>query len=260
MNRDFREEILRQLQNIEAQNNVRILFAIESGSRAWGFASPDSDFDVRFVYAHPVEWYLRVHPQRDVIELPIDADLDINGWELRKALQLMAKCNPTLLEWLDSPIVYSDHQESKAQLRSLAKSFFRPVTCWHHYHSMAKTNYREYLQEDMVKLKKYLYVLRPLLACQWVEAGFGMPPMEFEILVNRLVTQTNLQCAIQNLLEQKKQTAEAGMAPKIQVLNDFIEAELIRHRDVANTLEHGEPADTTLADIFLRETVMKLSG
>ena len=95
-----------RLSAIEAEFGVRILYACESGSRGWGFASPDSDYDVRFIYVHPLAWYLQVHVQRDVIELPISDELDINGWELRKALGLLRKGNATLIEWLDSPIVY----------------------------------------------------------------------------------------------------------------------------------------------------------
>jgi uncharacterized protein len=103
---DIRSDILDRLLAIEAEHGVRALYACESGSRGWGFASPDSDYDVRFIYVHPLPWYLRVSAQRDVIEVPISDELDINGWELRKALSLLKKGNATLIEWLDSPVVY----------------------------------------------------------------------------------------------------------------------------------------------------------
>lgn len=103
-----RTRVLVELEAIEQRHDVRVLFACESGSRGWGFASPDSDYDVRFLYVHKPEWYLRVEPQRDVIERPIDDVLDVSGWELRKALQLMRRSNPTLFEWLDSPVIYRE--------------------------------------------------------------------------------------------------------------------------------------------------------
>ena len=104
------EEIQRSIDEIEQSENVTVLYACESGSRAWGFHSQDSDYDVRFIYAHPPDWYLSVdlEKKRDVIERPILDDLDVSGWDLRKSLQLFRKSNPPLLEWLDSPIVYRD--------------------------------------------------------------------------------------------------------------------------------------------------------
>jgi predicted nucleotidyltransferase len=116
----MREQVMANLRAIEAQHNVTILFACESGSRGWGFASPDSDYDVRFIYVNRLPWYLTVAPGRDVIELPISGDLDINGWDLRKALGLMRESNPTLLEWLRSPIVYREEAETMARFRALA--------------------------------------------------------------------------------------------------------------------------------------------
>ena len=106
---EMQETILVELKTLEAKECVQILFAIESGSRAWGFPSPDSDYDVRFVYARPADWYLSITPGRDVIELPIEELLDINGWDIRKALGLLLKPNPVLLEWLSSPLRYHLH-------------------------------------------------------------------------------------------------------------------------------------------------------
>ena len=101
----MKSEIVAQIQGIESTHDVTVLYACESGSRGWGFASPDSDYDVRFIYVHRLPWYFQVSPGRDVIEVPISGDLDINGWELRKALGLIKKGNATLIEWLDSPVV-----------------------------------------------------------------------------------------------------------------------------------------------------------
>lgn len=124
----MRAEIAQKISEIEAKENVTVLYAAESGSRAWGFESPDSDYDVRFIYARPLEWYLSVSDRRDVLEYPISDDLDINGWDLRKALRLLAKSNPHLIEWLWSPFVYKSTL-MVADMRSLAHSFSSPTSC-----------------------------------------------------------------------------------------------------------------------------------
>ena len=250
-------EIQQQLTRMEALHDVRILLAIESGSRAWGFESPNSDWDVRFIYAPRLPWYLRVNAPRDVIELPISGDLDINGWELRKALHLMQKCNPVLLEWLDSPILYRQDEAVMAQFRALSREFFAPQACWHHYLSMAKTNNREYLQTPTVRLKKYLYVLRPLLCCQWIEQGRGPAPMLFQILVDELVKDAELRSAIDYLLEQKRGAAELAEGPRIPALNYFIEVELERCKAIADRIpaHRASPEAYTRCDDFLRSVV-----
>lgn len=122
----MRERVLDELARIERERNVRVLYACESGSRAWGFASTDSDYDVRFVYVEKPEWFIQVDAGRDVIERPLDDELDISGWELRKTLGLLRKSNPTLLEWLDSPLVYRSEPAATARLRELAEAFYSP--------------------------------------------------------------------------------------------------------------------------------------
>ena len=151
--------ITSQLKMIEESRQVRILYALESGSRSWGFASRDSDYDVRFLYVHPVEWYLSIRDQRDVIEIPITDSLDIKGWDLKKALKLFRKSNPPLLEWLRSPIVYRDVAGLAESLRNLIPAFFSPKNGMYHYLHMAKGNFREYLQGESVWTKKYSDIL-----------------------------------------------------------------------------------------------------
>ena len=229
----IREQISANLAAIEAQHQVTILFACESGSRGWGFASPDSDYDVRFIYVHRLPWYLRVSAERDVIEEPITGDLDINGWELRKALGLLKKGNATLIEWLDSPVVYRSDPEFLARLRQATKEMHQPERSFHHYVHMARGNYREYLQGDTVRLKKYLYVLRPLLATLWVEQGRGVAPMRFQDLVDSLVTDPYLREAIDQLLVHKRSVGEAEYGRPWPVINRFIDGELCRLEQVS---------------------------
>ena len=246
-----------RLTAIEAIHAVRILYACESGSRGWGFASPDSDYDVRFLYVHPLPWYLRVHPARDVIEEPISADLDINGWELRKALALLHKGNATLIEWLDSPIVYRADPVFLARLRELAQRLHRPERAFHHYVHMARGNARAYLGGERVRLKKYLYVLRPLLATRWIEQGRGPAPMRFETLVETLIEDSALRAAIAELLRLKRAVGEAEHGAPSPILDAFIARELTRLEAVVPPT--APPVETTELDRLLYETLCRLS-
>ena len=182
------QDIARTLDAVERENDVRVLYACESGSRAWGFASEDSDYDARFIYVNRPNWYLAVdlEEKRDVIELPIEDTLDVNGWDVRKALRLFRKSNPPLMEWLGSPIVYREVGPLAKSLRQLAADFYYPTKCSYHYLRMAQTNYRQYLKGSDIWLKKYFYVLRPLLAVLWIERGLGVVPTEFCSLVEEI--------------------------------------------------------------------------
>jgi predicted nucleotidyltransferase len=225
---------------IERERAVKVLFACESGSRAWGFASPDSDYDVRFIYTGPASSYLTVHPARDVIEEPVNADLDVSGWDLRKALGLLAKSNPPLLEWLDSPIVYQQDPAFVARFRALAKDWFNPRACRHHYINMARNNHREHMRGETVKLKKYLYILRPVLACQWLERDLGPVPMRLEIMLDTLVNDAALRAAVERLLALKRATPELGEGPAIPEISRFLAEEIARLSTAS--VELPEPA------------------
>lgn len=249
-----RQRILEALAQIERTHDVRVLFACESGSRAWGFASPDSDYDVRFIYVHRLPWYVSVMAQRDVIELPMDAVLDVNGWDLRKALGLLHQSNPTLLEWLRSPIVYRQDEAAMADLHALAHTHFSRVRGWYHYTSMAKKNFREYLQGPQVRTKKYLYVLRPLLAARWIEQhATGTPPMVFAELARQTLDAQRdaaLLEAINDLLALKMRAGEAALGPRRPALHAFITQELERH--AAHALQAPAPSgDASALDAFL---------
>jgi hypothetical protein len=252
----IRAEVDARLASIEAEFDVRVLYACESGSRGWGFASPDSDYDVRFIYVHPLSWYLKVSAQRDVIEVPISDELDINGWELRKALGLLKKGNATLIEWLDSPVVYRADGDFLQAIRDAARQTHQAERSFHHYVHMARKNYREYLRGDTVRLKKYLYVLRPLLATLWIEQGHGVAPMRFQDLVETIVTNSNLRDAIDQLLAIKRAAGEAEYGQPLPIINAFIDSELSRLESVLPPL----PRDTDFAvlDRLLMGSVMRM--
>jgi predicted nucleotidyltransferase len=146
------EQIKTELQKLEQRENIRILHAVESGSRAWGFASPDSDYDVRFIYVRPLEFYLSLEKTRDVIDWKLDEVLDINGWDLQKALRLLYRSNPTLFEWACSPTVYHTTPEWE-KISAVFPDYFLSKPGLYHYLSTAEGNYREYLKGDMVRVK-----------------------------------------------------------------------------------------------------------
>lgn len=226
----IRDQILERLAAAESEHAVRVLYACESGSRAWGFASPDSDYDVRFIYVHDRDWYLSfdVEQRRDVIEYPIVDDLDCSGWDLRKALYLFTRTNGALLEWLHSPIVYLERGSLARELRRVAPRALNTTALFYHYSHMARGNAREYLFGDKVRLKKYFYVLRPLLAIRHVEQGDGIPPVAFEALVERAAPE-NIRPGIAQLLALKRRSPELGVGDPIPEIGRFIESELERH-------------------------------
>lgn len=155
-NQSVESRIRGELRRLELVEDVTVLYACESGSRAWGFESVDSDYDVRFIYVRKTPWYLSVQRKRNVIEKPIDDELDISGWDVTKALQLLRRSNPPLLEWLQSPVVYVRKSSFVERMRGLMDEYYSPIACMYHYLHMAENNYRRYLREDNVWTKKYL--------------------------------------------------------------------------------------------------------
>ena len=226
MNEAIKNHILTRLNEIEKENDVEILYAVESGSRAWGFESTDSDYDVRFIYRHNLEWYLNILPKRDVIEYPVTDLYDYSGWDLRKALFLLNKSNPVLFEWLISPIVYIRNEKVYALLKDASEKYFSPIASIYHYLHMAARNYREYLNAEQVKIKKYFYVLRPLFACMWIDKYNTTPPMEFEKLMYDADMEDQVRDEISGLLVRKRSGVEMGLDMKIQSINSFIESRI----------------------------------
>lgn len=256
MGPDIESAVQARLDTIERTEDVRILYACESGSRAWGFASQDSDYDVRFIYIHRPEWYLSIEQadRRDVVELAIEDTLDISGWDLRKTLGLLRRSNPPLLEWLGSPHVYRDQGAFTSSLRSLATRFHSPRACAHHYLHMAQGNFREYLRGPEVWRKKYLYVLRPLLAIRWIRRGLGLVPTEFGVLIERVVDDPALVASIHELLREKKVGFETDRGPRIEPISAFIEAELTA-AEAFDPPTPSEPPPVAEFDRLFRETL-----
>ncbi len=250
-------EILAELKKIEDYNDVRILFAVESGSRAWGFPSPDSDYDVRFIYARPLDWYLSITPDRDVIELPIENELDINGWDIKKALGLMLKPNPVMLEWLSSPIKYMWNEAVCAQLIEFSKRVSHGTACLNHYLHLGDKQWGKHIEEkDEVNLKKYFYIVRPAMAIRWLRLNSEVtPPMNFQALLHGINPDEKLTDALQALLLAKSQSKEIGLASRVEVIDEFITSELEWARKTAKTAPKIKQDLKLEADDLFRQIV-----
>lgn len=246
------QTIVRKLREIEKNEHVRILLAVESGSRAWGFPSTDSDYDVRFIYIRQKEDYLRLEKTWDVIELPLDDVLDINGWDLQKTLRLFRKSNPTLFEWFSSPIVYMETPFAET-FRTMMGNYFSTKRSLYHYIHMAEKNKREYLEGDLVKVKKYFYVLRPVLACRWILKKKTPPPMLFAELMEAELPDT-LRADVNRLLDLKQNSPEVKMTAKVDKINTYLEDSIADIQNILKSLEETNPADwQELDDLFLQQ-------
>ncbi|MBD5509113.1 MAG: nucleotidyltransferase domain-containing protein [Lachnospiraceae bacterium] len=251
--RDIEKEISKKLDEIEEKEGVRILHAVESGSRAWGFASPDSDYDVRFVYVRPKEDYLRLDEPRDVIEWQLDEVLDINGWDLKKALRQFSKGNATLFEWSGSTIVYRTTSDWK-KIQEVSRQYFSEKAAVYHYYGTANSTFQGYLLGDTVRYKKYFYALRPLLAARYIEKYHAAPPVLFDDLL-KLDMPQGLKAAIDELLEIKKKTIEREENPHMLVIRSFIEAEIARQKEIADALPDDHNKDWTALNTIFREMI-----
>ena len=245
------EELIKsKLKEIEEKENIKILHCVESGSRAWGFASPDSDYDVRFIYVRPKEFYLRLDKTRDVIEWQLDDTLDINGWDISKALSLLYKSNPTLFEWNSSPIVYKTTDEWKA-VAAIINKYFVAKSGLYHYLSTAKSNYREYLKGETVRLKKYFYVLRPLLACRWILAEGTPPPMLFSELMAKYLDES-IQEDVLKLLDLKMNNPEITEGKRFEKVNEYLDKTILEIEEQIKSLASThEQTWNELNNVFL---------
>ncbi|MEE9375343.1 MAG: nucleotidyltransferase domain-containing protein [Rhizobiaceae bacterium] len=205
-------EIDQKLERVISDESVTIPWAIESGSRAWGFPSPDSDYDCRFVYIRSLSQTLSLFPKRDVIELPLTPIFDVNGWELAKALKLLLKGNAVIIEWLTSPIIYRGDAEFQKQFLQLAHEVVNRGAIANHYLRLAISGRDRQIYGDEIPLKKLFYILRPLLALDWLRAhdNKSIAPMHFPTLLAQADLSENTRRCIHELIEAKSVTNELG--------------------------------------------------
>lgn len=248
---DIIKRIEQKLLEIETKEQVRVLHAVESGSRAWGFASPDSDYDVRFIYVRRKEDYLMLNEAKDVIEWQLDEVLDINGWDLKKVLKQFHRGNATLFEWSNSPVVYKT-TESWQQIYNETKNYFSVKAAAYHYYGTAKSTYSQYLQEESANYKKYFYALRPLLAGMFIQIHQCPPPVLFNELL-KMEMPSELRNGIGELLELKIKSNESEKGKQIPVIKDFIINEIASQKAYVEGIPDDKNHDwEKLDDIFLK--------
>ena len=249
---EIRQEIEARLTAIEASENVRYLLAVESGSRAWGFPSPDSDYDVRLFYVRPRDWYLGLKTGRDVIERPIVDEIDLNGWDIRKALGLMLRSNVVVNEWLASPIRYRPDDPAVAKISALADTIFDPRGYAHHYAKLGRNAAERWLEgDDAVPVKRYFYALRPALAIRALRQNPDRrPSMNLQALMTESAIPASLAGMIEELVEAKRLTRELGNSRRFPQLDALIRDELGRAAELPER-KPPEAAFEAANEIFL---------
>lgn len=223
-----------RLAQIETQDHVVIGWAIESGSRAWGFPSPDSDYDCRFLFVRRADDYLSPWVRRDVIETPLDGDLDVNGWDLGKAIKLLLKGNAVVIEWLTSPIAYRGDIWLREQLLDLARRFTVRDAVARHYLHLGEGQRRAYFSDDKnVGMKKLFYALRPAAALRWMRLHpqERVAPMHFPTLMDQCDPPYDLVPIVSDLIRRKAETKEMGSAPLPAPVSAFVDSEFAAARD-----------------------------
>lgn len=239
------------LKHLEQEKGIRILFAAESGSRAWGFASPDSDYDIRVLYVEPLSWYLSLETSpKDSFQEMLPGDLDISAWELRKALRLFATCNPSMNEWFGSPSIYFEEEAFATEMRRLLPAYFNPIKAAFHYLSLAQHAMECLLPDATLSLKKQCYAMRGILAARWCVQKKTMPPTEFHLLLRQDGLAAEVMEALQELLLLKEKATERDAFPLSKTLCAFYEAtrEAIL-RDV-KPFSFSAPSIQPLNDLF----------
>jgi predicted nucleotidyltransferase len=210
------KEILR---NIETKYNIKVLQACETGSRAWGFPSPDSDYDIRFIYRHERDWYLSLNNQKDTIEI-LDGDLDITGWDLRKCLKLLKKSNVPLIERFQSPIEYYSDEDFKESFKKLIREYYSPIASFYHHYSLATKFWEELKDENDIRLKAFFYLVRSLLSCNWIIKNCDVLPMHIDGLMRCI--NDDLRTYLRGLVALKATVGEKYLHPKDEKLQSVV--------------------------------------
>lgn len=264
----MREHILVVLKQIEKEYDVKILYACESGSRAWGFPSKDSDYDIRFIYVHKKEWYLSIDQRRDVLEVPkhdklsiqVENLLDLNGWELSKALRLFRKSNPPLLEWLYSNTVYYQASSAINKMKEVESQIFSPIAGIHHYLKMAKGNYRDYLNRGEVKIKRHFNIFRPLLAAKWIEKHHAFPPIRFTQLMEDILPTGEIKTILDDIIKLKLAGEVLDPNPRTEFINHFVETEIEHLEQYVREVTVNKSDHTEVLNQLFRETLNEVWG
>lgn len=248
----MKTNINKKLEQLSQTNEIEILFAVESGSRAWGFASPDSDYDIRFVFKHKSEWYLNLWEQKDTLEFMTKEDLDGSGWDIKKTCKLMAKSNVSVFEWLFSPIVYQSNEIILKELQTIAQYQFNPVAGFYHYHSMSQ-RFESSFTDNSMTLKHFFYALRSTLCAEWIIKEETIPPVPFkDLLIN---IPSNIKSEIDKLIIIKSTSLESDKYDINVELIDFVQQKIKENDNNRNAIINKKP-NHDLFNQFFKKTIL----
>ena len=255
MDINIKATILKKLRETEEKHQVKIPLAIESGSRGWGFAATNADYDCRFIYVHQKDWYLSVLDKPDFIEYPVDEVFDIKGYDLTRALQYIIKPQAVMHEYLTSNVIYIRNEAIVGKLQALASDFFNPIPISYHYLGLAKRTYKEIMATEKAKIKKYFYVLRPIANLNFIRQHKRMPHMEYERTLAELELDPKIDLAIQELTALKMSSKEHDLIPPFQPLIEYFQAEITKFDSCINDMTHIKnrnyaPVDETFRNII----------
>lgn len=246
------EKINKYISDLEKEKGIEVLLACETGSRAWGFPSPDSDYDVRIIYKHNKDWYLCLVEEKDTIEVFYDNnEIDISGWDLRKSLRLIWKSNAALIERIQSPIIYKKKNEFVDGINLIAQKTYSRIGTIHHYLSMAKKKLSEVEEFPDYKLKTFFYALRASVACLWILEKEIMPPIEFRTMLNDLDIDEKLLSRIKELIELKSTISESYMHNGEQDLILFMKTCIERADSESKSLPASKGQMSELSEFFI---------
>lgn len=230
----MKETIKQICKSLEAKNNIKILFAVENGSRAWRMASQDSDYDVRFVFARPLNEYIQINQPEEIINAYFDkkinqckqknALIDIVGFDVFKFAKLLSSSNPSMIEWLTTDIVYYGKQ-NKA-FKDFAKKNFNKASLYFHYKSMCRNNYIKYLKsKDKVTYKKYLYAYRGLINAKYIVYKKSIPPIIFASALKQMknIIPSKILRKLNQIIRLKSDGKENDIIQNIVEMDDYIE-------------------------------------
>jgi uncharacterized protein len=227
-------EIVQKLNDLEIDNGITVLFACESGSRAWGFSSIDSDYDIRFIYIRKLSDYITITDKPDTLEFPIVDNLDFSGWDLKKFLKHIYKSNGVMFEWLQSPIIYYAKDSFVSDNLHLSRTYFRAKPTLYHYLGLTKRTFLDIKDTDKVKIKRYFYAIRPILAAKFITANNELPPMTIQSLMEKVEGISDVRSIIEDLMAEKEKQEESFLINRIPELDNYIEREIIRITEIAD--------------------------
>ena len=256
MDSKIKRTILEKLRHTEDAHQVKILLAIESGSRGWGFAAANADYDCRFIYAHTPKRYLSVFEPSEFIEYDVDETFDIKGYDIKRVLKYIAKSQATIFEWLSSNVVYIKNEHVTQTLQDLAANFFNPIPISHHYLSLARKMLKEITATDEAKIKKYFYILRPIANLNYIQQYNKMPFMEYDKTLEATIPSHDISEAIQELKQRKMELLEHDKIPTHRLLVDYFNGEITRFEGILKDMKHVKNTDYLQVDEVFR-TVLK---